>query len=354
MRFISKTRQCDSCRHGCQPPRSGAQAKGKRRLRRQWRGRARGAGQPDARGVASTPNVAQTEAKAITNTGVEDIVATPPRGTAPIERPWFDKKTTAIEDRPRPRHQQVQPVGQRLEKPTTGIEADQRSLGHPTPPRPQHQQLQQQQQKVKKPTPTQQAEETKVDARDAASGKGTDRPGTENRLQGKSVDKPPQGAGTKGTRDPGYPAWLQYRSELVKRFPLLETHLAKRPIYRARGEPGLYEESVFTGSARLSWQVYLRKGRPVKYPKPHIQDSVQIDDIDRHGWLVDIKMVGIGAGREIKPAHVPNVVEEIGRGSSRRTYPLFGEPDQQKLLDSSTLQRRTGSPACAGRPTRRS
>jgi hypothetical protein len=168
--------------------------------------------------------------------------------------------------------------------------------------------------------------------------------GTDDRLQGKTVATSVQVAGTKGTRDPGYSAWLQYREELIKRFPLLESHVSKKPIYRARGEPGLWEESVFTGSGRLSWELYLRKARRVEFPRPHIQDRVQIDDIDRDGWLVDTKMVGIGAGREIKPAQVPDVVEEIRGQGPQRSYSLFRERDQQELLGQLQAAKENGLP----------
>ena len=84
-------------------------------------------------------------------------------------------------------------------------------------------------------------------------------------------------------------AVLQYRDNLVKRFPKLSKAELK-PIARNLGEPGLWEESVYTGSGRNSWSAKLRDGR-----------GLQLDDIDQAGVVVDTKMRGIGVGRETPP-----------------------------------------------------
>jgi len=51
---------------------------------------------------------------------------------------------------------------------------------------------------------------------------------------------------------------LEYRDNLVKRFPKLKD-AELQPIKRALGEPGLWEESVYTGSGERSWLAKMQK-----------------------------------------------------------------------------------------------
>ena len=128
------------------------------------------------------------------------------------------------------------------------------------------------------------------------------------------------------------PAVLQYRDNLVKRFPELAKSELK-PIARNLGEPGLWEESVYTGSGKNSWSAKLRDGK-----------NIQLDDIDQAGVVVDTKMRGIGVGRETPPAHVPDLVTEIGGGSGAagRTFPTFPENEQAKLLRQLRFAKENG------------
>ena len=115
------------------------------------------------------------------------------------------------------------------------------------------------------------------------------------------------------------PPVLQYRDNLVKRFPKLDGAELK-PMHRGPG-PGMWEESMYTGSGKQSWTARLRDGR-----------GIQLDDIDRAGNLVDTKMRGIDFGREIPPARVPDVVEQMGGSKAGRVFDSFPEGEQDKLL----------------------
>jgi len=126
-------------------------------------------------------------------------------------------------------------------------------------------------------------------------------------------------------------AALQYRDNLVKRFPKLgEADL--RPIARNLGEPGLWEESMYTGSGERTWEAKLRDGKVVR-----------LDDIDQAGAVVDTKMRGIGVGREIPPEHTPDIVSQMGgKTASGRSYPAFPESEQEKLLKQLRFSKENG------------
>lgn len=113
---------------------------------------------------------------------------------------------------------------------------------------------------------------------------------------------------------------IQYRDNLLKRYPKLRNAELK-PIKRSLGEPGLWEESMYTGSGKQSWSAKLRNGA-----------DIQLDDIDASGIVVDTKMRGINVGREIPPARVPDVVELIAGPKAGRVYEAFPESEQTKLL----------------------
>lgn len=115
-------------------------------------------------------------------------------------------------------------------------------------------------------------------------------------------------------------ATVQYRNNLIERFPRL-ARADLKPIKRNLGEPGLWEESIYTGGGRQSWSAKLPDGT-----------GIQLDDIDNSGVLVDTKMRGISAGREIPPARVPDVAEQIGSAKRGRTFDPFPESEQTKLL----------------------
>jgi hypothetical protein len=126
------------------------------------------------------------------------------------------------------------------------------------------------------------------------------------------------------------PASIQYRDNLVKRFPDLAKSDLK-PIVRKLGEPGLWEESVYTGSGERSWSATLRDGT-----------KIQLDDIDQAGVVVDTKMRGIGVGREIPPKPVPDVATQIKGSAGGRGYPIFPESEQVKLLKQLRFARENG------------
>ncbi|HLI62906.1 MAG TPA: DUF4157 domain-containing protein [Terriglobales bacterium] len=115
-------------------------------------------------------------------------------------------------------------------------------------------------------------------------------------------------------------AALQYRENLIQRFPRL-ANADLKPIERNLGEPGLWEESIYTGSGRQSWKAKLPDGT-----------GIQLDDIDNSGVLVDTKMRGISAGREIPPGRVPDVVEQTTGPRKGRQFDAFPESEQTKLL----------------------
>lgn len=54
-------------------------------------------------------------------------------------------------------------------------------------------------------------------------------------------------------------------------------------------------------------------------------------------------MIGIGAGREVKPPPVADVVDEIGN-KSQRSYALFREGGQQDLLGQLQAAKENGLP----------
>ncbi|MGB7863044.1 MAG: DUF4157 domain-containing protein [Candidatus Sulfotelmatobacter sp.] len=115
-------------------------------------------------------------------------------------------------------------------------------------------------------------------------------------------------------------AALQYRDTLIKRFPdLAEAEL--KPIARDLGQPGLWEESIYTGSGRSSWSAKLRNGT-----------KIQLDDIDQAGVVVDTKMRDIGVGREIPPQDIPDVVTQMGeKRPVVRKYETFSPKEQAQL-----------------------
>jgi hypothetical protein len=115
-------------------------------------------------------------------------------------------------------------------------------------------------------------------------------------------------------------ATAQYRNHLIERFPRL-ANADLKPIRRNLGEPGLWEESIYTGSGRQSWSAKMPDGT-----------GIQLDDIDVAGVLVDTKMRGISAGREIPPARVPDVVEQTTGPRKGRQFDAFPENEQTKLL----------------------
>jgi hypothetical protein len=124
----------------------------------------------------------------------------------------------------------------------------------------------------------------------------------------------------------------QYRDNLVKRFPkLAEANL--RPARRPRGVPGTWEESVYTGSGRQSWNAELRRTGPEVGPEVKAK-KIQLDDIDPHGRLVDTKMRGIDFGREIPPDVTPDLLQEIGERAAAPgwKYELFSPKDQAQLI----------------------
>ncbi|HEX2975265.1 MAG TPA: hypothetical protein VHO68_04965, partial [Bacteroidales bacterium] len=129
----------------------------------------------------------------------------------------------------------------------------------------------------------------------------------------------PPGMGGKGTITTKSPS-LQYRDNLVKRYPKLEK-AELTPIKRNLGEPGLWEESIYTGSGKESWSAKMRDGT-----------KIQLDDIDASGFVVDTKMRGIYVGREIPPAHVPDVINQIRGAKTSRVFETFPESEQKKLL----------------------
>lgn len=115
-------------------------------------------------------------------------------------------------------------------------------------------------------------------------------------------------------------AATQYRDNLVNRFPKLK-QANLQPIKRNLGEPGLWEESVYTGSGERSWLARMRDGK-----------KIQIDDIDQAGTVVDTKMRGLRAGLEIPPETEADVVTQISGAAKKRSYAAFSERDQSLLL----------------------
>ena len=131
------------------------------------------------------------------------------------------------------------------------------------------------------------------------------------------------GVAEEAASDGWTPATLQYRDNLVKRFPELgKAELKPKPRFKGknRGEPGLWEESVYTGSGEYSWEAKLRDGT-----------KIQIDDIDTSGVVVDTKMRDLGVGREIRPDRVPDVVEQIEGVKADRQYPALKDEDIKQL-----------------------
>ncbi|MEX3935870.1 DUF4157 domain-containing protein [Paraburkholderia phymatum] len=125
-------------------------------------------------------------------------------------------------------------------------------------------------------------------------------------------------------------AALQYRNNLVKRFPKLqEAELG--PIKRNLAEPGLFEESIYTGSGERSWIAKMRDGTPI-----------QLDDIDQAGVVVDTKMRGLRSGLEIPPEQEPDVVTKLGGAAKGRTFAVFPEKEQAKLLKQLRFAQENG------------
>lgn len=112
----------------------------------------------------------------------------------------------------------------------------------------------------------------------------------------------------------------EYMKNLVERYPKLR-QANLRPRTRPAGEPGAFEESVFTGSGKESWVAKMRDGK-----------DIELDDIDPRGFVVDTKMRDLGVGKELPESRTADVVEEIGGGAAPRSYPKFPEKEQQKLL----------------------
>jgi hypothetical protein len=112
---------------------------------------------------------------------------------------------------------------------------------------------------------------------------------------------------------------LKYRENLVERFPKLK-QAELTPIKRNLAEPGLFEESAYTGGER-SWSAKMRDGT-----------RIQIDDIDQVGVVVDTKMRGLRCGLEIPPEAEPDLVTQMGGAAPRRSYPAFPEKEQAQLL----------------------
>jgi hypothetical protein len=125
-------------------------------------------------------------------------------------------------------------------------------------------------------------------------------------------------------------AALQYRENLVKRYPKLQ-EAELQPIKRNLGEPGLWEESAYTGSGERSWSAKLRDG-----------SRIQLDDIDRSGVVVDTKMRGLRSGLEIPPEHQPDVVSHFGGASQPRKFDVFPPNEQDKLLRQLRFARENG------------
>ncbi len=141
----------------------------------------------------------------------------------------------------------------------------------------------------------------------------------------------------KAELDPGYPAALKYREHLIQSYPnLKDTDL--RPVYRNRGIPGQWEESMYTGGARLSWEADLRKPRRWVELKGDrlavrsVRNRVQLDDIDTHGFVVDTKMRGLDQGVEFKGPATPDVVTSIGGKKRSWSHDPFPDTEREKLL----------------------
>ncbi len=169
------------------------------------------------------------------------------------------------------------------------------------------------------------------------SGAGSPSPAKTGKAPSTGTSTPAKGGRTGGTMRGAKPiptaadaAALQYRDNLVKRFPDLSAAELK-PIKRNTGEPGLWEESVFTGSGKRSWSAKLRNG-----------ESIQIDDIDPSGVVVDTKMRGIDVGRETPPERTPDVAEQIGAPRASRDHETFPESEQKKLLRQLRFARENG------------
>ncbi|HEY0183337.1 MAG TPA: hypothetical protein VGC09_11070 [Rhodopila sp.] len=113
---------------------------------------------------------------------------------------------------------------------------------------------------------------------------------------------------------------LKYRENLMERFPKLK-QAELTPIKRNLAEPGLFEESAYTGSGERSWSAKMRDG-----------SRIQIDDIDQAGVVVDTKMRGLRSGLEIPPEVEPDLVTQMGTSAPRRSYPAFPEKEQTQLL----------------------
>jgi hypothetical protein len=123
---------------------------------------------------------------------------------------------------------------------------------------------------------------------------------------------------------------FQYRDNLVKRYPRL-ANAELTPINRSVGEAGLWEESVYTGSGKQSWSGKMRDGA-----------NIQLDDIDAAGVVIDTKMRGIDVGREIPPAHIPDVVEQVAGARASRSFEAFPEKGQAQLLKQLRFSKENG------------
>lgn len=195
-----------------------------------------------------------------------------------------------------------------------------------------------------KPKPTRAAGEAESVAGEAATHRGTKDRGAKERL-GREPAKQKLGASELAQQDPGYPAAVQYGQSLFDRFPkLLKSGL--KLIKRRLGEPGLWEESIYTGSGRLSFQAKFRVPRKiVRGPRRWLRDTVQLDDIDTQGFVVDTKMRGLDVGREIKPSQTIDTASAIGQGQARKaSYEVFPDSEIEKLLGQLQFAKENGLP----------
>jgi hypothetical protein len=113
---------------------------------------------------------------------------------------------------------------------------------------------------------------------------------------------------------------LKYRDNLVERFPKLK-QAGLTPKKRNLAEPGLFEESVYTGSGERSWLAKMRDGT-----------TIEIDDIDQAGVVVDTKMRGLRSGLETTPEAEPDLVTQMGSAAQQRSYPTLPAKSEEQLL----------------------
>ena len=124
----------------------------------------------------------------------------------------------------------------------------------------------------------------------------------------------------------------QYRANLINRFPKLRRANLRLNV-RNLSIPGQWEESILTGSGRLSWNAELRDGT-----------GIQLDDFDQDGFVVDTKMRGIMEGREIPSAREPDVVNQIGGDRAPKTYPKLSMEESTKLRKQIRFAEENGLP----------